>query len=242
MLTNNQVKLIRSLSLKKYRQQLGLFIIEGPKVVTELLKSKYEIENIFALEAWVDENSDLLADAELRIVNEKALGRISQFKSPNQVVAVVKQQHLTIEKFENEGVNLVLDNINDPGNLGTIIRICDWFGIENLICSTNTVDCYNAKTVQASMGSILRTNIYYTDLQEFIEQSPYPFYGASLEGQPINNTAFKKPCFIVMGSESHGISPELKPLLKGEFKIPRKGRAESLNVAVATAISLFVVG
>lgn len=242
MLTNNQVKLIRSLGLKKYRQQLGLFILEGPKIVAELLNSSYEIENIFAIEDWVLKNSTLLVSTNPTIVSEKEFGRISQFKSPNQVVAVVKQQNLAIETLEINDVNLMLDNINDPGNLGTIIRICDWFGIENIICSENTVDCYNAKTVQASMGSILRTNIYYTDLEDFIKESPYPFYGASLSGKPINDASFNKPCFIVMGSESHGISPNLHPLLSGEFKIPRKGKAESLNVAVATAISLFVLG
>ncbi len=226
VITKNEIKLINSLSRKKNRKELGLFVVEGEKIVEELLNSNLEIEKIFATEDW--NNS---ADHEK--VSPKELERISHLKSANKVLALVK----TPETLNwNKKTSLVIDGVNDPGNLGTIIRTADWFGIDQVICSENSVDCYNPKTVMSSMGSIFRVKVIYRDLQEFIKNSNLPVYGALLNGKSIYQTDFEKDVLILMGSESHGISENLIPLVNYNTTIPGSGRAESLNLGTSTAI------
>ncbi len=231
-ITKNEIKLIRSLAQKKNRKEHGLFIVEGEKNVHELLQSHFKIEKLFALHDVLIDNYD-----ELIRISKKELSQISQLKSPDKVLALVK---IPEPKPNNNktGLTLVLDNINDPGNLGTIIRTADWFGVHTIICSNNTVDCYNPKVVQSTKGSIFNINIQYLNIEEWILNYPNEIYAASLNGKPIKEVQFNKNACLIMGSESHGISPSLIKLLNYELMIPRIGKAESLNVGIATGIFL----
>jgi TrmH family RNA methyltransferase len=241
MLSKNQQKFISSLSLKKQREETGYYIVEGVKPVDELLGSMQQVAEIFATAPWPDAARQRLMDqkqVKYTEIAEDELRKISQLSTPNQVLAVVKIP--APEKFvPSPGYYLALDRVNDPGNLGTIIRICDWFGIRALICSAGTADCYNSKTVQASMGSLFRLPVLYSDLNEvtalFREQGT-PVYAAVLEGIPLSETSFTGSGLIIMGSESHGISPGLINHANYKITIERKGAAESLNVAVAAGI------
>ncbi|MEP6700840.1 MAG: RNA methyltransferase, partial [Bacteroidota bacterium] len=186
-----------------------------------------------------NENKKQLAKTKVTEITEKELERISQLKTPNKVLAIVQQ-------FDNSGaidtknkISLVLDNVQDPGNLGTIIRTADWFGIEQIICSPDTADVYNSKVVQATMGSIVRVRVFYTDLGKWLaEQKEVPIYAAVLGGQDVTGIKKISEAIIVFGNESKGISPEILQLVKTKLTIPKKGKAESLNVAVATGIIL----
>jgi TrmH family RNA methyltransferase len=234
-LSKNHIKLITSLGQKKYRQKHNLFIAEGVKVVSEFLNSSFELETIFT----VDEGLFQVPDNKVVVIAENELKKISQLKSPNKVVALFK---IPFEnKIKYEGLTLVLDGVNDPGNLGTIIRLCDWFGISDLICSKNTVDCYNAKVVQASMGSLTRVHIFYADLMEYIEKNERPVFMADMNGDNVHEKSLPDEAVLVMGNEANGISEALKSTIKNSISIPRFGdiqQTESLNVATATAILL----
>jgi TrmH family RNA methyltransferase len=233
-LSKNQFKLITSLQQKKYRTKYSLFIAEGTKVVQEFLNSKFELEQLFCVNDFnfkTIENKTLISEIELK--------KISALKTPNNVLALFK---IPAEvALKNEGFILALDAINDPGNLGAIIRLCDWFGVDQLICSANTVDCYNAKVVQASMGSLTRVSIVYTDLISYLEQSSLPKFGTLMDGENVYKTALPEKAILVMGNEANGISAAVLNLLNEKISIPRFGEiqtAESLNVATATAILL----
>lgn len=233
-LSKNQLKLILSLQQKKYRNKYSLFIAEGTKVVKEFLNSNFELEQLF----FVEGNDYDREDKAIQI-SEIELKKISQLKSPNNVLALFKMplQNAPLSK----GLILVLDNINDPGNLGTIIRLCDWFGVDQLICSETTVDCFNAKVVQASMGSLTRVNIMYANLITFLQNTTLPTYATLLEGENIYKTNLPQDAVLVMGNEANGISEEVLQLLNNAVSIPRFGKlqeTESLNVATATAILL----
>lgn len=246
MLSKNQVKYINSLKIKKFRHEQGVFIIEGEKSVSELLNSSLTITGIFALPRWIEENIRLLETKEVKytVIDEEILARISDLSTPNKVLALARipKPQLVPEVFSN--YLLVLDNIKDPGNMGTIIRTADWFGIKQIICSPGCVDAYNPKAVQASMGSLTRVNIHYTDLVKFIKGKPEntPVYGALLVGESILRTSFDKQGIIIIGSESHGISPEILPLITHAVHIPSFShneaitRTESLNASIANAI------
>lgn len=246
MLSPNRIKFIRSLADKKIRSSEKLFTVEGVKPVAELLLSGYKIHSIYAVAEWIDAHQQLLdmLNVSYAAINPKELERISQLNTPNQVLALVYQTETVLEvnKLKDKMV-LALDNVADPGNLGTIIRIADWFGIDTIICSPNTVDSYNQKVVQASMGSFFRVNIFYTNLVEFIlsykqQHLQHPIYAATLGGKGLYQSEIKAPCLLVMGSESHGISPEIEKLATDLITIPAfaGSKAESLNVAVSTAI------
>jgi len=235
MLSKNQIKLINSLKKKKFRSQNRLFIAEGVKVVEELLNSQFILHSLYGRDTY--SNRFFLED--LQIISEKELKSISEFTNPNQVLAVFEIPEK--EKIKNTGLTLVLDEINDPGNLGTIIRLCDWFGVDQLVCSLNTVDCYNPKVVQASMGSLSRLSIIYTDLVDFLEKENRSVYGALLEGENIYKTTLSNDAVLVMGNESNGISNEIQKLISKPITIPQFGKVqktESLNVATATAVLL----
>ena len=230
MLSNNQIKHIKSLHQRKYRKQHDLFIVEGDKLVEELVQSDFEIEAVYATIDW----NPLCDYVE---ISNKDLERITAFKTPNKVLAVVKQKPFSENSVNLNGkLSLVLDNINDPGNLGTIIRTGLWFGIENFILSEKCVELYNPKVVQSSMGGIFKANIVYTNLKDFLASSTLPSFGAYLGGKDIYKMDKPVEGLIVMGSESHGISGELESLIVNKITIPGSGKMESLNVGIACGI------
>lgn len=241
MITRNQIQYARSLHLKKFRDKNGEFIVEGPKLIGELAKSSYQIKQIFTL----PEHQDALDKWNLKgvkpeVVNQKELNRMSALKNPNGMLAVAQIKTLQISdlKMQNEFV-LLLDGISDPGNLGTIIRTADWFGVSTLVCSHDTVDVYNPKVVQATMGSVFRNHIYYANPVEFLSGLPrgIPVYGTFLDGDNLYLELFRKSGVVVIGSESHGIRPATARLIGRRLHIPSFGSvAESLNASVATAI------
>lgn len=233
MITKNQIKFIKSLSLKKNRIKEQLFVAEGEKIVSELLRSDFEIKNIYATKEWKVNNDNItqISNAELQ--------RISNLKSPNKVLVVVQFKNHKIIK--HDGITLVLDEINDPGNLGTIIRMCDWFGVKQIICSKNTVDIFNPKVVQSAMGSVFRVNVNYTDLENYLSDIKTPIYGAFMHGKNLKELKIPKSAHLVMGNEANGISAEINKLITDKVAIKNIGKsAESLNVAVATSILLHV--
>jgi TrmH family RNA methyltransferase len=234
-ISKNQLKRITSLSQKKYRQKHKLFIAEGIKVVKELLDSSFEIETLFCTN---DFSTDSSVDTIVRI-SEADLKKISNLRTPNKVLGVFKiPDEIPVKK---EGLILALDDINDPGNLGTIIRLCDWFGVTQLICSTKTVDCYNAKVVQASMGSLTRISIHYLDVLTYLSETKLPTFIADMEGENVYKTQLPKEGILIMGNEANGISQTIKGFVKNKLSIPRFGKiqeTESLNVSTATAILL----
>ncbi|MGZ8541920.1 MAG: TrmH family RNA methyltransferase [Chitinophagaceae bacterium] len=240
MLGKSQAKYIQSLGQKKVRDEEGVFVAEGPKIVAELLASPdADIIQLYALHDWITVNGIDYNGAEVIEVGENDLAKISQLATPNKVLAIVKKLE-TNDQLSTKGViSLVLDTIQDPGNLGTIIRIADWFGLTQIICSKDCADMYNPKVVQSTMGSIVRVKMLYTDLAPWLaEQKDVFIYATALEGQ--NVTAMKKISegLIVIGNESKGISPGILELVDVKITIPRVGNAESLNAAVATGIIL----
>lgn len=245
MISKSQIQFIKSLSISKFRKTHGMFIAEGPKVVNELANSSFKIEGIYALGDWININRFRFSkDTTLTEVTEKELGRISTLKTPNQVVAIVHitENNQQKSKSINELV-LMLDDIRDPGNMGTIIRTADWFGIKQIICSNSCVDMYNPKVVQATMGSLFRVNVFYADLKEYLELLPkdQSVYGTLLEGENIYQSKLNTKGIITIGNESHGISKALIPFITHKITIPNYSvkpwdTAESLNASTATAI------
>jgi len=235
MLSKNQIKLITSLQQKKHRFAHQMFFAEGIKVVQELLESNFELVHLYTTQNDFEQVSN---DKKV-LVNESDLKKISALSTPNTCLAVFK---IPVEKqIIEKGLILALDSIRDPGNLGTILRLCDWFGIGQLICSKETVDIYNPKVVQATMGSIARVNVNYVDLEIFVSQTNLAVFGTFMDGNNIYKTELPQEGIIIMGNEANGISPELEKLIKNRLTIPRFGtiqKTESLNVATATAIVL----
>ena len=235
MVSKNQIKLITSLQQKKYRSINQLFFAEGIKVIQELVESNFELVHLYTTQNDFEE----VSNDKKTIISENDLKKISALATPNTCLAIFK---IPTEKKTNEsGLILALDSIRDPGNLGTILRLCDWFGIEQLICSKETVDIYNPKVVQATMGSIARVNVNYVDLESFIDKTKLAVFGTFMDGNNIYKTDLPQEGIIVMGNEANGISPELERLIKNRLTIPRFGtlqKTESLNVATATAIIL----
>ncbi len=240
MLSKSQAKYIQSLGHKKFRDQEGVFIAEGPKIIDELLASdEIKVMQIYALNEWIMHKDSDTNGIEIINIDENDLAKISQLATPNKVLAIVKKTETPLFLKTNGTLSLVLDTIQDPGNLGTIIRIADWFGISQVICSRECADLYNPKVVQSTMGSITRVKMLYTDLGTWLEeQKDVYIYAAALEGQ--NVTAMKKLSegLIVIGNESKGISPEIFEKVDVRITIPRLGKAESLNAAVAAGIIL----
>jgi TrmH family RNA methyltransferase len=234
MLTKNQSKRILSLKQKKQRLKQGLFIVEGPKVVQEFIDSNYELVEIFSIN-----NNYAHFEGKLTIIDEKELKKISSLVTPNTVLAVFKIP--TPIEVNANGLILALDELNNPGNLGTIIRLCDWFGIKDLVCSTKTLDCYNSKTVQAAMGSHTRVNIIYLDLELFLDAQSYTM-GTFMDAKAsIYEMELPSSGVVVLGNEANGISDAIASKLNTRLAIPRFGllkQTESLNVANAAAIVL----
>jgi TrmH family RNA methyltransferase len=239
MLGKSKTKYIQSLGQKKARDEEGLFIAEGPRIIAELLaENRTPVREIYALQSWTDEHASKTNGIAITVITEDELGRISQLSTPNQILALVEKGAEPILRPISK-VTLVLDGIQDPGNLGTIIRIADWFGIDQIICSPDCADQYNPKVVQATMGSIARVQLQYTDLVSWL--SPYkniPVYAAALNGKDIAAVPVMKEGVIIIGNESKGIRPQVMELAIERITIPKKGKAESLNAAVAAGIIL----
>ena len=233
MLSKNQVKLIQKLQQKKYRNELNLFIVEGKKSIVEFLQAGYRLELLIATEVF----GTALNNHPITLVSKEELRKVSSLKNPDEGLAIFHQrQHKGILQ---EGVILALDNVQDPGNLGTLIRLCDWFGIETLSCNSQTVDCYNPKVVQATMGSLTRVAVHYVDLAGFLATCALPLYAMDLDGENLYTTEFPEDCVLILGNEANGISPEVRALADDIITIPRFGKlqqTESLNVAMAGAI------
>jgi RNA methyltransferase, TrmH family len=245
MLSKNQIKLITSLKWKKFRDQHQLFIAEGIKVVPELLKSDFNIHSIYATKTWIRDNNYLFQNITelanlIYEIDQNELEKITQLTTPNEVLMLAKipVDILMMENLSGK-LSMVLDEVKDPGNLGTLIRIADWFGIENIICSNDSVDVFNSKVVQSTMGSISRVKIYYQELKKFFEKAieiKLPVYGALLEGKNIYQKELSNEGFILLGNESRGISKDLLPFITEKITIPRFGKAESLNISAAAAV------
>ena len=234
-ISKNQLKLIQSLSQKKYRSKHQLFMAEGVKVVNELLHSSFELVQLFATADFIcadfQDKKTLISEADLK--------KVSQLKTPNEVLGLFRIP--TPQPISNTGLTVVLDAINDPGNLGTIIRLCDWFGISQLVCSEDTVDCYNPKVVQASMGSLPRIAIHYTNVTTYLQQSNLPIFMADMDGENVYKKILPQEAILILGNEANGVSDAIKQLANQIISIPRFGeiqQTESLNVATATAILL----
>lgn len=236
MISKNQIKFIQSLHLKKNRDKEGLFLVEGEKMVNELLASTLTIRQVFSTKNW--ENDFINSTT----IEEQELHKISTLKNPNQVLAVVEMPKNEINFSEiTKGITIVLDDIKDPGNLGTIIRICDWFGVKNIICSSNSVDVFNPKVVQATMGSLFRVHVFYQEIECILLtlSKKVSIYGAFMNGEDIRKIEKPKNAIIVLGNESFGISDSVSQHIQKRITIKKAtDGAESLNVAVATAILL----
>jgi TrmH family RNA methyltransferase len=238
MLSKAQNKYIRSLSQQKQCNGHKVFIAEGTKIAEEWLKSSWQVQYIIGTEAWMAANSKLLAlhhEAEAHVVSEGELATLSLLPSPNQVMLVVHAKEPSPLPDINEWC-IALDNIQDPGNMGTIIRIADWFGINHIICSQGCADACNPKVVQSAMGGHLRVNIYESSLDTFLTKNKLPVYAATLDGESVYSVAKGKPGAIIIGNESKGISGKVLEMATQKIMIPRLGGAESLNAAVSTGI------
>ncbi len=234
MVVKSQIKFIKNLQQKKYRSQNRLFVVEGIKTVKELLDSSLQVYKIY-----VTDSSVLGVDHDfVELVTQQELKKMSGLATPNKVLGVFHMPEPGPIDFSDWVI--ALDDVRDPGNLGTIIRLCDWFGISSLICSPNTVDCYNPKTLQATMGSISRVNVVYTDLQQLLGELDLPIFGAFMDGKVVYTEQMPQKGVLVMGNEANGVSPSIADLVDKKISIPQFGNrtAESLNVATATAILL----
>jgi TrmH family RNA methyltransferase len=240
MISKNEVKYIQSLGHKKRRDEERLFLVEGSKIVGELAEHyPQQIIRLYATETFYSNNPAANQITQHSIISDAELIRISQLQTPNQALAVV---HYFPEKEwepKAEGWSIALDGIRDPGNMGTIIRLADWFGINNIICSPDCADIYNPKVVQASMGSIMRVNLFEQELPAFLAAQSIPVVGAVLGGTELSSFKFPASGILVIGNESNGIRSDVLPLLSSKLMIPRFGEAESLNAAIATSIFLW---
>ena len=242
MISKNQLKLIHSLELKKQRKKQGLFLVQGEKNVSELFTSDFEIVNLFASTDYINKNAGILRDKQLvhLTIESKAeeLQKAGTLQTNNSVIAVVKCKAYDTPVIQNNELILILDQVGDPGNLGTIIRVADWYGIKHVICSPDCADLYNPKVIAATMGSFVRVRVSHTELCDYLAVQTKPIYGAFLEGKNIHKSQLSTSAFIVMGSESHGISESVSQFITDKITIPNFGQAESLNVAMATGIIL----
>ncbi len=237
MVSKNQKKLIRSLKMKKFRKQHELFVAEGVKVINEFARQGFELEFLFVEKGY--EEHFISFENEMILISSEELKQITFLTTSQKALAVFRIKKVTYN--EEKGLQLVLDDINDPGNLGTIIRLADWFGVEEIICSLNTVDCYNPKVVQSTMGSLARVKVTYLNIEVFLQEVDKPVYGGFMDGENIYKSKLPKKAVIVMGNEANGISSTIEQLITKRIAVPRFGalqETESLNVATATAILL----
>ena len=240
MITKNQIKYINSLQQKKFRVEHQSFVVEGAKSVLELLNADFELELLFVTDDFFKEHETIFQTLSIQpeIVKAEELEKAGSFSSNNATLAVVKTKENLELLVEEKEFALILDDIRDPGNLGTIIRIADWYGVTKIICSPSTVDYYNPKVINATMGSFTRVSLYYVDLVDFIKNQQVNIYGTLLDGENIHHTVFNDSGYIIIGNEANGISDEITKLITHKIAIPRFGGAESLNAGIATAVVL----
>jgi len=235
MLSKNQIKLITSLQQKKYRQSYQLFIAEGVKVIQELLESNFVLDHLYStlpLFETVEANKKTL-------ISEDELKKITCLTTANNCLALFKIPNH--QPIQTHSIIVALDAIRDPGNMGAIIRLCDWFGVHQIICSNETVDVFNPKVIQATMGSISRVNVTYLDLHNYLKEVKLPIFGTFMDGKNVYKEQLPKEGILILGNEANGISKEVEQLVQTKLAIPRFGalqKTESLNVATATAIFL----
>ncbi|WP_456461436.1 TrmH family RNA methyltransferase [Reichenbachiella sp.] len=235
MISNRESKFIKSLQLKKFRQLENQFVVEGAKNVLELLQSDLEVIKVFGTPDFLNKYEDTLSKHSELVTEAKEaeLKKVGSFTSNNAALALVKIPAQT--EIDSSQSILAFDRIKDPGNLGTVIRIADWYGFKQIVCSPESVDCYNPKVISATMGSFARVQVHYTDLGELLQNSAH-VYGTTLQGDNIHELKFQEPAVVVFGNESEGLAEDLKKHLTQEVYIPGYGGAESLNVAVSTAV------
>jgi RNA methyltransferase, TrmH family len=238
MLSKNTVKFIKSLHQKKYRIESGQFFVEGEKSVLEVLHSDFLVDLLLVTETFEKKQSDALKSfsGQLIQVTQNQLEQLGQYQSNDSALAVVKMKENTAFEPENSELIIALDDIRDPGNLGTIVRVADWYGINKLVFSPQTAEFYNPKVIQATMGSFTRIQFFYENLEKVIERWNLPVYGAFLNGENIHQMGRPASGILLMGNEANGISRELEKKITQKVTIPGFGQAESLNVAIATAI------
>ncbi len=237
MLGKAQIKYIQSLRQKKIRHTEQAYIVEGEKIVGEYIQFNHPLKSIYATRLWIRENEDHIQRKKLHVVevNEKELKKISTLTTPNKVLAVAEMNSGKKPDLIS-GFHIALENIQDPGNMGTIIRTADWFGVDSILCSENCVDIYNPKVVQSAMGSLLRVKIYFVSLSEVLNATRLPTYAATLEGKSIVRQELPEDAILLIGNESQGISESILELVKNRVTIPRVGGAESLNASIAAAV------
>ena len=237
MISKQQTKYVKSLKLKKYRKKAELFLVEGAKNVIELLSSDFEIQCLFVTEKFMTEFPNLrISELDYAICTEKELVDLGTFQTNEYALAIAKMKSINFD-ISNDDLVLALDDVSDPGNLGTIIRIADWFGLKTIIAGMDSADFYNPKVINASMGSFTRVNVHSMDLESFFRSNTEcKIYGAMLDGEDVHDIHIDKPAILLMGNESKGISTSLCNYIDKKITIPKIGGAESLNVAVSTAI------
>lgn len=248
MLTKNEIKFIKSLSTKRERDANRLFIAEGSKLVKDIIGCGGQVMQMVALSSWILENADFIETHQLipHSISPSEMDRITELSTPSPVFAVFHQPQHSKSEVPASSI-LILDDIRDPGNLGTIIRTADWFGIRTIICSSETVDCFNPKVIQSTMGSILRVSLTYVLLEKFIceNRSKYTYYGTFMNGDSIKSISYTQPSALIIGNEAHGISKEVEQLIDQRIAIPGNQIAdgiagpESLNAAIATSVVLY---
>jgi RNA methyltransferase, TrmH family len=236
MLSKSKIKYIQSLGYKKFRDEEGLFLAEGPKIVKELINEiPGLVQSVYALTGWVAENRGLPGTIEINEISDFELEKITQLSASNKVVAVVKKISQPAFHTKNK-ITIALDTIQDPGNMGTIIRTADWFGISQIVCSHDSADIYNPKVVQSTMGSIARVHVSYVDLEQWIKEQGVKVYAAALDGNDVRKTKNLQEGIIIIGNESKGVHPTLLQMAHEKITIHKAGKAESLNAAVAAGI------
>ncbi len=238
MLTKSTIKFIKSLQEKKYRKQEQCFIVEGGKSVKEVLASDFEVRMVVGTEIFMQALGSVKPTVESYVVKPDVLGSLGDFQTNDTALAVVKMNNENNLSIAQDNFTLVLDDIRDPGNLGTIIRTADWYGIKHILASEETVDFYNPKVINSTKGSFTRVQVHYTDLNAILAANELPVFGAFLTGENVHQAKFPKAGLLVIGNESNGISPSLSTKITHPVTIPKFGQAESLNAAIATAILL----
>lgn len=243
MASRATISFLRSLHQKKFRQQENAFLVEGPRLVEEALNSKYQVQKIFSTAQWLAPTGLLLPETET--LTQKELEQVSALHTPNKVIAVVGiPDHKPLTEVPSSGLHLMIDQVSDPGNLGTILRIADWFGFGKVVCSPETVELFNPKVVQSTMGSLFRMDVTYQSLSGLLirnaETAKLPVFASVLDGRSVYESDLSDSGWIILGNESRGIQPVLKPFVTESILIPSFSRggihAESLNVAVAAGI------
>jgi TrmH family RNA methyltransferase len=239
-MTQGEAKRIKSLHLKKNRKEEGLFLVEGEKSILELIDSDFEIQKIYITHELLEKHKETLSSAKhlVELISVGEIAKMSSLEWNDTGIAVVKQKENHAFEITDTDIILALDDIRDPGNLGTIIRTADWYGVTKIVCSPTTAEFYNMKTISATMGSFTRVQIFYTELPDFLKQINLPIVGALLDGENAHTFSFPKNGVLLMGNESNGISDALLAIITDKVTIPKFGNAESLNVAIATGILL----